>query len=606
MTALIAFLAALLAPPLAHDLPAVRGLGVVPGSGSTEVVIAVDGAITATDFQLGSPARIVIDMAGTAEKRDYTGINRGGVRSLRVAQFDNATVRVVIDLDGPVSYRVSHAPGQVRVSFPHEGASFEPWTTGDVEDILAATVREAAAAVPPAAAADLRLDTERERANAPATVPLTAPLLLQDPQEPQELRIEIEFVQRSVADIANVLMDIVDRTIVVASDVRDRVITAQIRGDLPWRQAFESILRANDMALLEDQNNILQIVSAESAAQRAQVAENLETRTFEMKYQSVDSLAPQIRQMVSDTGSVAVVTASNALVVTDFPSRLARIANVIESLDVPAIQVGIKASITFVDRTALENLGVIYDLKDSQGNQLNELVGGFRDANNNGVLEPDEATDQSVVLLGGNSIAALGNAAARAAGSPLEVVTSLVLGRHTLITFLQALQDLSLSDIQAEPMVTVMNHRLANIQVGERTPVRVADYGAAGGGGEGAQAPRATVQFENTGVILRVTPHVTGDNVRMVIHAERSNIALAPGDLGITFATQLADTEVTVRDGETVVIAGLTIEEESRIRQGIPILMDLPVIGALFRNTTERVNKRDLIITVTPYIIPED
>jgi len=520
-----------------------------------------------------------------------------------VAQFDNATVRVVIDLDGPVSYRVSHAPGQVRVSFPHEGASFEPWTTGEVEGLLAATVRDSEAAEARAAQPDAALDEERgQGANAPTTVPLTAPLLLQDPQEPQELRIEIEFVQRSVADIANVLMDIVDRTIVVASDVRDNVITAQIRGDLPWRQAFESILRANGMALLEDRNNILQIVSAASAAQLAQVAENLETRTFELKYQGVDSLAPQIQNMVSDTGSVAVVAASNAIVVTDFPSRLARIANVIESLDVPAIQVGIKASITFVDRTALENLGVIYDLKDSQGNQLNELVGGFRDANNNGVLEPDEATDESVVLLGGNSIAALGNAAARAAGNPLEVVTSLVLGRHTLITFLQALQDLSLSDIQAVPMVTVMNHRLANIQVGERTPVRVPDYGSAAGG----DAARATVEFQETGVILNVTPHVTGDNVRMVIHAERSNIALAPGDLGITFARQLADTEVTVKDGETVVIAGLTIEEESRIRQGIPILMDLPVIGALFRNTTERVNKRDLIITVTPYIIPED
>jgi type II secretory pathway component GspD/PulD (secretin) len=129
----------------------------------------------------------------------------------------------------------------------------------------------------------------------------------------------------------------------------------------------------------------------------------------------------------------------------------------------------------------------------------------------------------------------------------------------------------------------------------------VPDYG-----GAGDQQARATVDFEETGVILRVTPHVTGDNVRMVIHAERSNIALAPGDLGITFARQLADTEVTVQNGETAVIAGLTIQEESRIRQGIPILMDLPLIGALFRNTTERVNKRDLIITVTPYIVPEN
>lgn len=597
MTALVAFLAALLALPPVHDLPAVRGLGVVPGDGQTEVVIAVDGAITATDFQLGSPARIVIDMAGTAVKQDYNGIDRGGVRSLRVAQFDGRTVRVVIDLAAPVSYRVSHAPGQVRVSFPHQGGPFEPWSTGEVGNLVATAVAgtDSAAVTPPPPAA---LRDPGSATRPPSTSPPPAPR-----QDPQELRLQIEFVERSVAQIANILMDIVDRTIVVASDVRSNVITAQIRNDLPWQQAFQSILRANGMALIEDENAILQIVSAEAAQERMVVREDLETRTFELSYVSVDSLAPQIENMISrDTGSVAVVTSSNALVVSDFPSRLARIEDVIRRLDQPAIQVGIKASITFVDRTALESLGVIYDLKDSRGNQLNELVGGYRDLNNNGVLEPDEATDESVVLLGGNSIAALGNAAARVPGSALEVVTSLVLGRHTLITFLQALQDLSLSDIQAEPMVTVMNHRLANIQVGERTPVRVIDAGAAT---SGTQAPRAVAQFENTGVILRVTPHVTGDNVRMVIHAERSNIALAPGDLGITFATQLADSEVTVKDGETVVIAGLTIEEESRVRQGIPLLMDLPVIGALFRNTTTRVNKRDLIITVTPYIIPE-
>jgi type IV pilus assembly protein PilQ len=255
--------------------------------------------------------------------------------------------------------------------------------------------------------------------------------------------------------------------------------------------------------------------------------------------------------------------------------------------------VNIAATIAFIDRTALEQYGIVYDLKDRRGNQLNQVTSGFIDAG--GVIIP---TDQDVVLLSGNSVAALANANHRVPSPSLELVVSLVLGRHTLVTFLEALQTVSLSDIQAKPVVQTMNHRQAVIQVGESTPIRVLDAGAVG------QA-QATVQFRDTGIILRVTPHITGDQVMLDLHAERSNIALAPSDIGVTFATQMAQTQVLVNDGETAVIGGLTITEKSRVHTGIPLLMDLPVIGALFRNTAERENKRDLLIMVTPHIVRE-
>jgi type II secretory pathway component GspD/PulD (secretin) len=69
------------------------------------------------------------------------------------------------------------------------------------------------------------------------------------------------------------------------------------------------------------------------------------------------------------------------------------------------------------------------------------------------------------------------------------------------------------------------------------------------------------------------------------------------------FTTQNATTQVLVSDGETTVIGGLTITEKSRVRTGIPILMDIPVLGKLFRNAREQENKRDLLIMVTPHII---
>jgi type II secretory pathway component GspD/PulD (secretin) len=242
-------------------------------------------------------------------------------------------------------------------------------------------------------------------------------------------------------------------------------------------------------------------------------------------------------------------------------------------------------------------------LKDSRGSQLNTVVQGWNDENGNGVFDSGEASDENLISLGGNSVAALANANFRVASPALQLVSTLLLGRHSLITFIDALQSVNLTDIQATPSITVMDHREARIQVGERTPVRTIDAGAAGGGDN---APRATVRTENTGIILRVTPHIVGNSqVMLELHAERSNIAAAPSDLGFTFQTQEAQTQVLVDNGETAVIGGLTIIDKTESRAGIPILMDLPVIGALFRQTLNRETKRDLLIMVTPHIVRE-
>jgi type II secretory pathway component GspD/PulD (secretin) len=228
-------------------------------------------------------------------------------------------------------------------------------------------------------------------------------------------------------------------------------------------------------------------------------------------------------------------------------------------------------------------------------------VQGARDENGDGAYDAGEFTSESLISLGGSSVAALGNANYRVASPSLELVSTLVLGRHSLISFLEALQTVSLSDIQAKPTLRTMDHRLATIQVGEQTPIRVIDAGAASGAA--ATAPRATVQYRNTGVILEVTPHITGNQVLLDMKAERSNVAAAPSDVGLIFQTQNATTQVLVNDGETTVIGGLTIVEKTKSRAGIPVLMDLPVIGGLFRNETERESKRDLLIMVTPHIV---
>jgi type IV pilus assembly protein PilQ len=197
----------------------------------------------------------------------------------------------------------------------------------------------------------------------------------------------------------------------------------------------------------------------------------------------------------------------------------------------------------------------------------------------------------------------------------LTLLSSLLIGRHTLVSFIEALQSRNLSDIQAAPSVTVLDNQVARIQVGERTPLRVIDQGvgvagATGGGGAtggqqgGATLPRATVQFEETGIILQATPHVTDDgHILLELQAERSAPQLAESDVGFIFQTQNAQSRVLVRDGQTVVIGGLTVTEKEEVRSGIPLLMDLPLIGRLFQTRRENQIQRDLIILVTPHIV---
>jgi type IV pilus assembly protein PilQ len=159
-----------------------------------------------------------------------------------------------------------------------------------------------------------------------------------------------------------------------------------------------------------------------------------------------------------------------------------------------------------------------------------------------------------------------------------------------------------LSDIQAEPVITTLDNRKADILVGEETPVRVIDASGASGGDA-----KANVTFKETGIRLTVTPHVTSNRqIAMELHTERSSIQpVAQTDLGYVFQTQRADNQLLVNDGETAVIGGLTVTEVKSGRSGIPLLSGLPIIGKLFSFSRSEENRRDLIILVTPRIIDD-
>mgnify|MGYP002626050361 CR=1 FL=1 len=222
------------------------------------------------------------------------------------------------------------------------------------------------------------------------------------------------------------------------------------------------------------------------------------------------------------------------------------------------------------------------------------------------MAEPGDAFEPTtnIVCLCGNSVSAIGNADATIQSAALDLVFSTAIGGFTLTSFLSALEKVELTDVQAEPVITALDNRRARILPGEALPVRVVDLSSPVSGGA---APRSTVQFKETGIVLTVTPHVTNNReILLNLETERSAVQpLAAADLGFTIAKQSSQNQLLVRDGETAVIGGLTVTTVTRTRTGIPLLSGLPVVGNLFSFTNDTENRKDLIILVTPRIIDD-
>ncbi len=599
----------------------VKAVSVVPAAGSVEVVIDLRGAVDIQDFTLANPARLVVDLQGArlvAPAVLYDGANRGGIKNIRYAQFRPGVVRVVIDLDALKDYQIERRDGQVRVKIGSERTAFEAWSSRDVAALSpnpgpasgvstdrgrkpGATARggQAARVVTPAQSGDgLTIDAYiAAHANESA--------------QSQAARITVTWDNADLREVVAGFAAFSGRTIIVSKDVKGQV-SAEIKNQ-PWDLAFNAVLESQGLAANVLDGGIIQVIDKRDLA-RADSTVPVETRLVRVNYAKAGALVPSVASILTKRGAVVADSTSNALVITEISSRINRVEEFVKGLDIRTPQVSIQAKIIFVDRTDVEELGVKYDL-GSQTQFFNKLVqrpdprtAKAVDTNGDGiddafVPQDNFAPNDIIVDLGGNSLAAIGNAEQEVVNPALSLIFSTAIGNFDLTTFLQALQRVELADVQAEPTITTLDNRVAEILVGDRVPIRVIDVGT---GTVAGVAPRATIRFEQTGINLKVTPHVTANRqVLMEVHAERSNVKPASVDIGFTFQTQQADNQILVNDGETAVIGGLTVTEVTVTKSGIPFLVDLPILGKLFGFSSEQESRRDLLILITPHIIDD-
>lgn len=630
----------------ANTESSVVSLSVVPTSGRAQVIIGVSGPVTVKDFVLHEPERLVVDITGAtlAVKRGgYDRVARGGVLDVRYAQNQPNVVRVVLTLDGPRKYDVTVNGADIRVAVDG-GGEFKEWRVGkpvvlspntqpiaETKEPVApkAEVTVVTAPVRPAAnsayeAAVITPNVQRAPANAEHRASNADPRnnynpgapFRQQQVRPQQPRISISWENANIRDVIAQFAAYSGRTIIVNKDV-DATVTAEII-DKPWDVAMRAILQANGLDAVEDENGIIIVNTIQALAARPSL-DPVTTRTVRLNYTSAPTVANALRSRLSKDcsmppapagsgqsgntpvgqmncvirGSVTADSLTNAVSITDIPSIMDELVAYAQSLDIREPQVNIKAKIILVDRTQLEGLGLKYDI-GTAFHHYNEVIPRI---DSTGAAETG-----NLFTLGGNTVAAIANAAAGVPDAALKIAYSTAMGNYSFTTFLEALQEVSLLDVQAEPSVTTLNYRPARLQAGTQVPVRTIEQGT--GGNAGGQFPTVTVDFRQTGIVLEVTPFITNNRqILMKVHAENSEVDFRTD--GAVFPTQSVDNELLVADGETAVMGGLTQTSVRITKSGIPLLVDLPLIGRLFGVTNRQETKRDLLILITPHIVDE-
>ena len=630
----------------------VISLSVIPSSGKAEVVIGFAGGLEVRDFTLRSPDRIVIDLTGASLSlsRAYDKVSRAGITDVQYSVFKRGTVRIVVHLDGPRSYQISRSDTDVRIAVTvPAGAQFAAWHIGGggTPDARPAARAETAAgepvsgpdrtidkAVAQSARDNVELNNARPmRTNVQLASQSTSQIAqLQQQQPSQQPRISVVFNASDIRDVIAAFAAWSGRTIIPSTNVGALKVDAEIK-DQPWDVALQAILSAQGLAATQDVNGIIIVDTQDKIAARQQT-EALVTRVQRLNYQRATAVGDQIRtrllqcipseragasaapvagqppaQASAPTGasgsgdpgscrgrgSVSADEVTNSIAITAPASVLDDLIAFAESLDQRQPQVNLKAKIVLVNRTDLDALGIKYDLGSPQ-QFFSTIVQRSDTAGKVG-----SPNDPPRVALGGNTVSAIANASGTVQGAALRLIYSTALGNFDFSTFLDALQEVSLLDVQAEPSITTLNNQTATLISGSQVPF--VPLVSSGGVGTTLTGP-VTVERIQTGVTLIVKPSVT-NNGQVMMHIDVTNSDVNFTNNGTLIDNNHTTNDLLVSDGQTVVIGGLTQTSVRVTKSGIPLLVDLPFIGRLFGYTTRQEQRRDLLILITPHIIDD-
>lgn len=345
--------------------------------------------------------------------------------------------------------------------------------------------------------------------------------------------------------------------------------------DVPLDQAVNLVVRAAGLAYERIGNSIL---VAEPQALKEETG--LSSYVVDLKYADATDVKEALKSIASD---IQVDKGGNRLVVVTSPRVISQIEEIVRVLDVPARQVLLEARILEVSTGDALKLGIDWDRLNSQGFVIVE--GGSGSAKQG-------AAPDSLSFFGGSG------------GSSNRSLRPMARQAFAWQTAIDLMIHEGKARVLASPKIATLNGREASILIGSRIPFVVTGTVFAGGGA----APVQRIEKEEVGIKLRITPLINADGyITTQITPEVSSVVGFKGsnsDLPV-IATRQASTTVRLKDGNSVIIGGLLSEEKTTDITKVPFLGDLPLLGYFFRHHSISTTKRDLVIEVTPHIMPE-
>ena len=306
----------------------------------------------------------------------------------------------------------------------------------------------------------------------------------------------------------------------------------------------------------------------------------------------------------SNTSTIEADEGTNALIITADPDEMASLEVVIQRLDIRRAQVLVEAIIVEMEVIDGQELGLQWLFADNDGVFGSNITKG--DARLGGIagsqLAEGGGDTPDGVNLGGLAAALAGTGGTTLGWAQLDSMGL------SMTVILNALNETANTNILSTPSILTLDNQEAFITVGQQVPFVTGSFTNTGAGGDGAQNPFQTIERENVGITLTVTPHINdGDSVVLDIMQEVSSISktsVIASDV-ITNERKI-QTKILALDGQVVVLGGLIKDDVQDAQQKVPLLGDIPYLGRLFRSDAERVSKQNLMVFIRTTIIRDN
>lgn len=418
----------------------------------------------------------------------------------------------------------------------------------------------------------------------------------------------LEFRDADLKDVLRALGQENGMNVIIGEDVNGKLTLSFQRVTI--HEAFDAILKINNLISFQD-GTIIRVVKSPFG----EGENNMATEIIPINFATAKESADTVKTLLSKQGSVAIDGRTNSLIIRDLPDNVAKIVSIVKSLDSRTPQVLIEARIVEAGTNFTRELGVQWGgnfLKSTNGGNY-QVTGATRNPGTTGTGTVGPLTG-GVGLSGNNFVVNLPATVAEGAGGAVGFTFGNIASTRQLDIQLSAMEDAGQGRILSNPRVLTMDNKEATISSGTEIFIQTAVLSGTSTTGTSTGTTSGSTSTGTSGVngvtkidaklSLVVTPHITPDN-RVVMHvkADKKEPDYNRQVGGIPpLSTRTAETDLLVKDGETIVIGGIYTRNESVGTKGIPLLSRIPILGWLFKKETKVDNQSELMVFITPTI----